>query len=109
MDRLRLCLAAHTAAGRAAGLTDNDVALARQATSTDARETALITYAVRALTEPDAITDPDLAALHGHGWSDRVLVDIVGLVALNQLTGSFNLIAGLEPQEGLRQTTLRGS
>jgi hypothetical protein len=30
-------------------------------------------------------------------WSDRVLADVVGLVALNQLTGSFNLVAGLEP------------
>jgi hypothetical protein len=32
-----------------------------------------------------------------HGWSDRVLADVVGLVALNQLTGAFNLVAGLEP------------
>jgi hypothetical protein len=27
----------------------------------------------------------------------RVLADVVGLVALNQLTGAFNLVAGLEP------------
>ena len=32
-----LCLTAHTAAGRAAGLSETDLALARQATATDAR------------------------------------------------------------------------
>ncbi|WP_310973750.1 MULTISPECIES: hypothetical protein [unclassified Amycolatopsis] len=30
-----------------------------------------------------------------HGWSDRVLADAVALLSLNQLTGSFNLLAGL--------------
>ena len=92
-----LCLAAHTAAGRAAGLTDTDIELARQSTSTDAREAALLTYAVRVLTEPASINDADLADLRARGWSDRVIGDVVGLVALNQLTGSFNLVAGLEP------------
>jgi alkylhydroperoxidase family enzyme len=91
-----LCLAAHTAAGHAAGLTEIDVELARQGTATDAREAALLTYAVRILTEPASITDTDVADLRHHGWSDRVLADVVGLVALNQLTGSFNLVAGLE-------------
>jgi AhpD family alkylhydroperoxidase len=92
-----LCLAAHTAAGRAAGLTDTDITLAREGTATDASEAALLTYAFRILTEPRLITDADLAELRSHGWSDRVLADVVGLVALNQLTGSFNLVAGLEP------------
>jgi AhpD family alkylhydroperoxidase len=92
-----LCLAAHTAAGRAAGLSDTDIDLARQGSATDAREAALITFAVRVLTEPASITDTDVAELRGHGWSDRILADVVGLVALNQLTGSFNLVAGLEP------------
>jgi AhpD family alkylhydroperoxidase len=92
-----LCLAAHTAAGRAVGLTDTDIELARQGTATDAREAALLTYAMRVLTEPATITDDDIADLRGHGWNDRVIADVVGLVALNQLTGSFNLVAGLEP------------
>jgi AhpD family alkylhydroperoxidase len=92
-----LCLEAHTAAGRAAGLTESDIALARQGTALDAREAALITYAMRVLTEPSTLTDVDVDELREHGWSDRVLADVVGLVALNQLTGAFNLVAGLEP------------
>ncbi|WP_308283217.1 hypothetical protein [Pseudonocardia nigra] len=49
------------------------------------------------LTEPGSITDADVEELRHHGWSDRVVADVVGLVALNQLTGAFNLVAGLEP------------
>ena len=57
----------------------------------------MISFAVRVLVEPAALTDDDLAALRAHGWSERTQADVVGLVALNQLTGSFNLVAGLEP------------
>lgn len=38
-----LCLTAHTAAGRAAGLSDAEIKLARQGTAVDAREAALLT------------------------------------------------------------------
>jgi AhpD family alkylhydroperoxidase len=91
------CLRAHTEAGRAAGLSETDIALARQGTSTDAREAALIAVAVRVLAEPASIGDADVAGLRAHGWSDRVIAEIVGLVTLNLLTGAFNLLAGLEP------------
>ena len=94
-----LCLEAHTAAGRSAGLSETDIALARQGTATDARDAALIGYALRVLTEPSTIGDDDLDVLRGYGWSDRVVADVVGLVALNQLTGAFNLVAGVEPAE----------
>ncbi|WP_020660528.1 carboxymuconolactone decarboxylase family protein [Amycolatopsis benzoatilytica] len=92
-----LCLDAHAEAGRGAGLSELDIALARQATATDVREAALIGYAMRVLAEPAAISEDDLAGLREHGWSDRVLADVVGLVSLNHLTGAFNLVAGLEP------------
>ena len=91
-----LCLQAHTAAARAAGVSDVDITLARQGTAIDAREAILLTYAIRVLTEPSTIKDDDVEELRRHGWSDRVIADVVGLVAVNQLTGAFNLVAGLE-------------
>ena len=94
-----LCMDAHTQAARAAGLSDTDIALARQGTSTDAREAALIAVAVRVLAEPSSLTDQDIADIRGHGWNDRIIAEIPGLVALNLLTGSFNLLAGLESAE----------
>jgi AhpD family alkylhydroperoxidase len=91
------CLAAHTEAGRAAGLSEIDIALAREATATDQREAALVAFAVRVLAEPSSITSEDIAELRGHGWSDRVIAEVVGLVSLNLLTGAFNLVAGIKP------------
>ncbi|MEV1249566.1 carboxymuconolactone decarboxylase family protein [Nonomuraea sp. NPDC049750] len=61
------CLQAHAEGGRAAGLSESDIALARQGTSTDAREAALIALAVRVLAEPSAITDEDVAEVRAHG------------------------------------------
>lgn len=90
------CLAAHTDAGRAVGLTDSDITLARQGTSTDAREAALIALAPRVLAEPAAISTDDIAELRAHGWTDRDIADVVGLVTLNLLTGAFNLVAGIQ-------------
>ncbi|OLF09759.1 alkylhydroperoxidase [Actinophytocola xinjiangensis] len=92
------CLAAHTAAGRAAGLSDTDIALATEASATDPREAALLTFAVRVLAEPASVTAEDVAELRGHGWTDRTIADVVGLVSLNLLTRSFNLVAGIKPE-----------
>ncbi|MEU6743988.1 carboxymuconolactone decarboxylase family protein [Streptosporangium sandarakinum] len=94
-----MCLSAHAEAARAAGLSEGDIELARQGTSTDAREAALIAVAVRVLAEPSSLSDEDVAELRAHGWSDRVIAEIVGLVSLNLLTGAFNLLIGLEPDE----------
>jgi AhpD family alkylhydroperoxidase len=93
----QVCQQAHISAGRSAGLTDTDITLARQGASTDTRETLLLDLAVRILTEPSSITDGEIEELRAVGWSDRILAEVVGVVMLNQLTGSFNLLAGLHP------------
>ncbi|WP_020392364.1 carboxymuconolactone decarboxylase family protein [Kribbella catacumbae] len=90
-----VCQQAHADAGRSVGLTETDITLARQAISTDDRETPLLALAVQVLTEPSAITDDTIEAAKAAGWSDRILAEVVGIVVLNQLTGSFNLLAGL--------------
>jgi hypothetical protein len=55
---------------------------------------------VRLLVEPSFVADDDIAALREAGWSDRVLDDLVALVALNQLTGTLHP-AGLVPPRGM--------
>ncbi|HEX6353117.1 carboxymuconolactone decarboxylase family protein [Actinophytocola sp.] len=92
------CMAAHVAAARAAGLSDTDIAMAREATATDEREAALLTFAVRVLAEPASITADDVDELRAHGWTDRTIADVVGLVSLNLLTGAFNLVSGITPE-----------
>lgn len=98
-DRLdcAVCLEAHTNAARAAGLDDSEISLARAGTSDDPAIAPIIAFGRRAHQEPASITAADIDALRALGLGDRDVLDIVALVALNVLTGTFNLVAGLEP------------
>jgi AhpD family alkylhydroperoxidase len=91
------CLAAHSDAARAVGVSESEISEAHDARSPDPRVEALLEFAVTVLREPAMIDDDDLDRLRQYGYSDRQIADTVALVALNQLTGSFNLVAGLEP------------
>jgi uncharacterized peroxidase-related enzyme len=91
------CLVAHVAAARAIGLDEDEINRARQGTSSDPAIAALVQFALQVLTAPAEISDEHIAALRAHGYRDREIVDVVGIVALNLLTGAFNLVAGIEP------------
>lgn len=94
-----MCLAAHTSAARAAGLSDVDIALARAGTASHPAAAALIAYANQVHQAPATVTGEQIDELRRLGHSDRQLLDVVGLVALNHLTGAFNLVAGLHPEQ----------
>ncbi|MEU4106522.1 hypothetical protein AB0F16_39240, partial [Streptomyces tanashiensis] len=55
--------------------------------------------ALRVLAEPGSLSDEDLREVRAHGWSDRVIAEVVGVVTLNLLTGAFNLLAGIQPDQ----------
>ena len=93
-----LCLEAHTAGARAAGVTDAEIASAKQATSADPAIAAILAYAHMVDTDPAAVTAETIDELRRLGYRDRDLLDVVALVALNVLTGTFNLVTGLEPE-----------
>ena len=89
------CLDAHVHAARTLGVPDYEIDLAKQATSADGRTAALVGYAHRVHTDPASITAADLDALRDVGVTETEMLDTVGLVALNVLTGTLNLVAGL--------------
>jgi AhpD family alkylhydroperoxidase len=91
------CLLAHIAAAEAIGLDDDEIARARDGGSSDPAIAALVRFGLRVLTRPAEIRDAEIAELREHGYRDREIVEVVGIVALNQLTGAFNLVAGIEP------------
>ena len=91
------CIAAHTRAAEALGLTERDIALARQGTATDPKTAALVGFAQQVAAAPSEIADDDVERLHEVGWTDEQIADVVGLVALNVMTGRFNLVAGIHP------------
>lgn len=94
-----LCLAAHTRGARAAGVSDTEIELAKAGTSADPTIAALVGFATQVHTRPTTITGDQIEDLRRRGYRDRDLLDVVGLVALNVLTGAFNLVAGLEPDD----------
>ncbi|MEU8670427.1 carboxymuconolactone decarboxylase family protein [Streptomyces anulatus] len=96
----RLCLDAHVGAARRTGVDEGEIERARTGTSEDPGIAAIIALALQVYREPASITDAQVVALREHGYSDRAIADVVGVVALNVLTGAFNLLAGLTPESG---------
>ncbi|MEU5402869.1 carboxymuconolactone decarboxylase family protein [Streptomyces sp. NPDC005963] len=96
----KLCLDAHVNAARAMGVDEDEIERARTGTSADPAIGAIIALALQVYREPTSITDEQVIALREHGYSDRAIADVVGIVALNILTGAFNLLAGLTPESG---------
>ena len=90
----------HSRAARAAGLGLDEVALARQFTSKDPREAALLAY-LRALLIDGRGALP--AYLHEEareaGWDDEQLLEAIAAVALEGFTAMVNL-AGEVPIDG---------
>ena len=95
--RCAYCLDAHTRAARKLGLTDQDIRLARQGTATDPKIAALVAYGRQLIAAPAEVSDAQVAELREYGYSDEEIAEVVALVALQQLSGAFNLVAGIEP------------
>ena len=89
------CLVAHTRAARQLGVPETEIRLARQGTSSDPATAAIVAFAQQVLAAPAEIGDADVDGLRAHGYRDEQIAEVAGLVALQLLTGAFNLIAGL--------------
>jgi AhpD family alkylhydroperoxidase len=102
------CLVAHTRAARQRGVPEREIQLARQGTSGDPAIAAIVAFAQQVLTAPADIADADLERLRALGYRDEQIAEVAGLVALQLLTGAFNLMAGIHATpEALRELTPR--
>ena len=80
------CVSAHTAIGRHAGLSNEEMLLNRQGSSGDARAAAAVALA-RALNDNlGEITQAEFDAARSAGLSDAELVETIAVVALNIFT-----------------------
>lgn len=91
------CLESHIAAARSLDIDQDEIDLARRGTAGDPAIAAMVAYGLQVYVEPTAITAAQIEELRGLGYSHREIADVVGVVALNVLTGAFNLVAGLQP------------
>lgn len=96
VNRCQYCLSAHTALGRMAGLSDEEVADSRRGVSPDRRTEAVLRFARKVVTERGWVSDDDVASVRAAGADDGQIAEIVAIVALNLFTNYFNHVAGTE-------------
>lgn len=85
------CLAAHTALGRKAGATAEEMAAAQGGESTDPKTAAALRFALKLVNDRGQVSDADVAALRQAGFSDQEVVEILAHVALNLFTNYINV------------------
>ena len=89
------CLAAHTALGRKAGATPEEMREAQEGRSADARTAAALVFVEKLVRDRAQVTDDDVAALHAAGFDDEDVVELVAHVALNLFTNYVNVALGV--------------
>src|SRR5258708_1220041 len=90
------CVAAHTALGRRAGLTEEETKEARRASSHDGKEQAALVFARKVVQDRGVVADEDVEQLRRAGYTDGGGGEIGANVALNLFTNYFNHVAGTE-------------
>ena len=85
------CLAAHTALGRKAGATADEMAAAQVGGASDAATQAALNFALKVVEQRAQITADDVQALRTAGFSDEAVMEILAHVALNLFTNYVNL------------------
>jgi uncharacterized peroxidase-related enzyme len=85
------CLAAHTALGRKAGASAEEMSAAQAGQSADPKTAAALRFVVAVVNNRAQIADEDVAALRDAGFNDEEIVEIMAHVALNLFTNYVNV------------------
>jgi AhpD family alkylhydroperoxidase len=86
------CLDAHISAARTVGVADHDIELAKSGTASAPDAAALVDFALQVHIAPGQIDDATIEGLRDAGFDDRQILDVIAIVSLNVLTGTFNLV-----------------
>ncbi|WP_338758781.1 peroxidase-related enzyme [Massilia sp. METH4] len=85
------CLAAHTALGRKAGATAQEMAAAQAGESDDPKTAAALQFALAVVENRAHVDDAAVANLRAAGFDDGEIVEIMAHVALNLFTNYVNV------------------
>lgn len=85
------CLAAHTALGRKAGASGEQMAAAQIGQSSDPATSAALDFVLKVVEQRAQIADGDVQALRAAGFDDEQIVEILAHVALNLFTNYVNV------------------
>lgn len=87
------CVAAHSAIGKHAGLTPEEIEEGRRARSRDPKTNAILVFAKKLSANRGNVTDPELAEVRKAGCSEEEILEIITAVALNLFTNYVNHVA----------------
>jgi len=90
------CLSAHTALGRRAGVSDDELTASRDGHSRDGKTAAALEFALAIIAHRGDVGDQDLARVRAAGFGDDEVAEIIAHVALNIFTNYFNRTARTE-------------
>src|SRR6516162_9316828 len=93
-NRCHYCVSAHSALGKRAGLTDEDILDSRRGASAHPKADVLLRFARTVVEKRGVVEDADLAAVREAGYGDAEIAEVVAHVALNVFTTFFNNVAG---------------
>lgn len=85
------CLAAHTALGKNAGLSADELGEAQAGRSSDPKTAAALAFALKLVDGRGQVSDADVRALRDAGFDDGAIVEILAHVALNLFTNYVNV------------------
>lgn len=84
------CLAAHSALGKAAGLSREEIEASRGAASQDPKTAAALVFAQEVVLMRGSVSQAAFDRVRAAGYSDGEITEIVAHVALNVFTNYFN-------------------
>jgi uncharacterized peroxidase-related enzyme len=90
------CLSAHTAIGRKAGLSGDEIAANREGTSQDAKAAVAVKLAQSIAEHTGEVTTAELIEAREAGYSDAEIVEIVTHVGMNVLTNMIGKASRIE-------------
>lgn len=100
------CLAAHTALGRKAGASAQEMSDAQAGVSADPPTAAALRFALKLVEARGKVSEGDVALLRQAGFADAQIVEILAHVALNLFTNYVNVAFAVPvdfPQVALRR------
>jgi uncharacterized peroxidase-related enzyme len=84
------CLSAHSALGRGAGLSSDEILASRDGRASDPRIAAVLQLARALVDRRGDVTEEDLARVRAAGLGDGEIAEIIAHVGLNVFTNYFN-------------------
>lgn len=100
------CLSAHSAIGRKAGLSGDEIAANREGTSHDAKAAAAVAFARALVEHKGEVTTGELEAVRAAGYGDAEIVEVIVHVGMNLLTNILGKASRVEidfPKVELKQ------